>query len=281
MRLAFKSPLLLAGLGLLSLGAAEFVTPQGFAKLPVKFSPVPAVSVTLQQEGNNIVLRLPGGKTQPMGELPDVPEGGMDVDSLIIRGDFNFDGAGDVGLLEGVGYGGVNMFYRLYFWDKTAGKFQAFQQEVSNPTLTPATKTLNSAQRSGPRWYTTDFRFKDGKPYTWMETVVASPEGDLYHAKIYQPDGSLLKTLVAETEDPADITEKTAPASRNIVVDKAALYDKPQESSKTRMYVIKGDAVELLDYADNMGAEWFLVRYKGKKVLEKWVEASAIFAEVQ
>lgn len=277
MRMPLKPSMLVAGLGLLVLGAAAFTIPKGYAKLPVTFSPVAGSKVTVKQQGSKVIATLPNGKTQSLGELPDVPEGAMEIDSLIIQDDFNFDGMGDVGLLEGVGYGGVNMFYRLFFWDKTAGRFQEFKQEVSNPTLTTATKTLNSAQRSGPRWYTTDFRFKNGKPYTWMETVVVSPEGDLYHARIYQPDGKLLKTLVAATTDPAGINEKTKPAVRKIVVDKAPLYSKADVATKTRMYVIKGDKVELLDYAADEQQEWFFIRYKGQQVVEKWVEASALF----
>ncbi|MBU0654589.1 MAG: hypothetical protein KJ914_05575 [Gammaproteobacteria bacterium] len=281
MRLPFKSMALVVGFGLLALGAVSFTVPKGYAKLPVTFSPVSNIKVTVKQQGNNVIAVLPGGKTQALGELPDVPEGGMEIDSLIIQADFNFDGMGDVGLLEGVGYGGVNMFYRLYLWDKTTSKFQDFAKEISNPTLTTATKTLNSAQRSGPRWYTTDYRFTNGKPYTWMETVVVSPEGDLYHAKIYKPDGKLLKTLVAATEDPAEINEKTPPAIRKILPAKAPLYDKPDADSKTRMYVIKGDKVELLDYSGDTGEEWFRIRYKGSRVVEKWVEASAILAGAQ
>jgi hypothetical protein len=53
----------------------------------------------------------------------------------VVFGDFNFDGTTDVGVLEGVGYGGVNLFYRLYLYDKIAGKLVQFKTSVSNPTL--------------------------------------------------------------------------------------------------------------------------------------------------
>jgi hypothetical protein len=43
------------------------------------------------------------------------------------------------------------------------------------------------------------------------------------------------------------------------------------------MYLINGDNVMLLDYRENDdGSEWFLVRFKGKKLVEKWVEWGAI-----
>lgn len=271
---------ILAGLGLWALEAAAFTTPKGYAKLPFAYSPVPGVKVLIEQKQNDIIAKLPGGKMQALGEMPDVPEGSQEIDGLLLQDDFNFDGQGDVAVLDGVGYGGVNLFYRLYQWDKAAKRFQAFQETISNPTLTRETKTLSTGQRSGPRWYTTDYRFRKNKPYVCLDTAMVGSEGDLYFARLYSPEGKLLKKLVAKTQDPSSIDEKTAPALRKVAVGKAQLYDKPDSGAKTGMYLVKGDLPTLLDYKENEdGSEWFLIRFKGKKLVEKWLEGSAFEAE--
>lgn len=272
--------IILLGISLLSLNAAAFTTPKGYANLPVSYSPVPKLNVRIEQQKNAVIAKLPNGKTQLLGEMPDVPEGSQEIDGLLLQDDFNFDGLGDVAVLDGVGYGGVNLFYRLYLWDKAAGKFQEFKETISNPTLTKETKTLSTGQRSGPRWYTTDYRFRNNKPYVYSESAMVGSAGDLYFAKLYNSVGKILKKVVAETQDPSSIDGKTPAAVRKIVVAKAPLYDKPDADSKTKMYLIKGDKPTLLDYRENEdGSEWFLIRFNGKKLVEKWVEWSAFEAE--
>lgn len=269
--------LFLLGASLCSLNAAAFTEPQGHAKLPITFSPESKVNVVVEQQGNTIIAKLPKGKTQQLGEMPDVPEGSQTIDGLLLQADFNFDGYGDVAVLEGVGYGGVNLFYRLHLWNKAQSKFQEYKEPISNPTLTPETKTLSTAQRSGPRWYSTDYRFNKGKPYMWSEGAMVGTDGDLYFVKIYDSAGKVLKKVIADTQDSSDVTAKTPAAIRKITVDKAVLYDKPDAKTKTKMYLIKGDKVTLLDHREgDDGVEWFLVRFDGKKRVEKWVEWSAL-----
>jgi hypothetical protein len=268
---------LVVGMSLLTLNAAAFTTPKGEATLPVTVSPDTKLEVVISQQGNAISAKFPNGKTQALGEMPDVPEGSQTIDGLLLQADFNFDGYSDVAVLDGVGYGGVNLFYRLYLWNKTAGKFQEYAETISNPTLTPETKTLSTAQRSGPRWYSTDYRFTSGKTYVWSEGVMVGTEGDLYFVKIHNAAGKVIKKVVADTQDASSVDANSAAATHPIAVDKAVLYDKPNAASKTKQYLIKDDAVTLLDYRENDdGSEWFLVRFTGKKVVEKWIEWGAI-----
>lgn len=277
MHMPAKAGILLLGASLMALNAAAFTTPKGHARLPVTFSPIPSVKVVISQSKNAVSAQLPGGKTQALGAMPDVPEGSQKIDGLLLQDDFNFDGQGDVAMLDGVGYGGVNLFYRLYLWDKAAGKFQEYQDTISNPTLTRETKTLSTGQRSGPRWYTTDYRFSNGKPYVWSEGAMVGAESGLYFVKLYNSAGKIIKKVVAETEDASDVDAKTASATRKVAVDKAVLYTKPDAAAKLNMYLVKGDEVTLLDYKENDdGSEWFLIRFKGKKPLERWVEWGAI-----
>lgn len=257
----------------LSLSVFAFTNPKSYARLPVSFSPVSGVGVKISSQGNRVVAQLPAGKLQPLGELPDIPEGSMDMGALLLQDDFNFDGMGDVAVLDGVGYGGVNLFYRLYLWDAKMRQFSEFRETISNPTLTEATRTLCTGERSGPRWYTTDYRFEQGNAYVWAESMMVGNNGDLYLVRLKKPDGKVVRTLVADTQDPSGIDEKTPPARRLVTVKKAVLHDKPQHNATTAMHLTHGDEVELLDYVQNQdGSEWFKVRYQGKKVVEKWVQ---------
>lgn len=68
--------------------------------------------------------------------------------------------------------------------------------------------------------------------------------------------------------------KETVPTSK-IVVDKAPLYDQPDDTFKTRMYLVKGDEVVLLDTSKS---NWILVRYvekDGDSIL-KWLKAGSV-----
>lgn len=59
-----------------------------------------------------------------------------------------------------------------------------------------------------------------------------------------------------------------------VVKRKTYLHKTP--NSKTRMYLIKGDKVTLLDeQTDNSGQKWYFIYYKGKKKLNMWIKAEA------
>ena len=58
---------------------------------------------------------------------------------------------------------------------------------------------------------------------------------------------------------------------------RAWLYNKADETTRTKMYVIVGDKVKVLKTAkgDN-NSEWLFIHFKGKKVLEKWIKKETI-----
>ncbi len=60
-----------------------------------------------------------------------------------------------------------------------------------------------------------------------------------------------------------------------IIKRKTYLYKTP--NIKTRMYLIKGDKVTLIDkQTDNSNHEWFFIYYNGKKKLNMWILAEAV-----
>jgi uncharacterized protein YfaS (alpha-2-macroglobulin family) len=69
-------------------------------------------------------------------------------------------------------------------------------------------------------------------------------------------------------------TATDIPKNIKVTTDKAWLYDLSNENFKTKMYLVKGDEAEVLDFnkaEDN--TRWYKVRFQGKKLLEKWIRA--------
>ncbi len=58
---------------------------------------------------------------------------------------------------------------------------------------------------------------------------------------------------------------------------KSYLYKDLSESSKSKMYLIAGDKVKLLDTkTDDTGQEWYYISYQGKKEIKMWIKAEAV-----
>lgn len=129
-------------------------------RLPAVFFPVKNLEVRLSVVKGRVVAKMNGGAAQDLGAF-DRAEMEPATDEVVFA-DFNFDGTTDVGILEGVGYGGVNLFYRLFLYDKIGHKLVQFKTTIGNPSLLVAKKLLISAQRSGPRWYQTVYRSDGG-----------------------------------------------------------------------------------------------------------------------
>ena len=63
---------------------------------------------------------------------------------------------------------------------------------------------------------------------------------------------------------------------RQVVVDKAHLYNSPSTSSATNAYVVKGDYVQLLKISDDL--KFWKIRYvrAHKTAIERWIDCRAI-----
>jgi hypothetical protein len=61
---------------------------------------------------------------------------------------------------------------------------------------------------------------------------------------------------------------------KTILPTKQPLYKSPSIDAKTKMYLIKGDKVEILEEKDN----WLHILYKGKKEIKAWIPKHAVEA---
>ena len=253
------------------------------SSFPFKFSPQAGIEVTIDQpSGSEVIAQLPKGKKQTLAVV-ETFEASDAVNNIALVDDFNFDGAQDLALLESVGYGGVNLFYHFYLWDKNTQELRDYGDAISNPQLDTQRQLLNSSERSGPMWSSTRYRAEQGKlyPAVLWEAITVN-DGNWQRLTFKDVNGRVLghKVVNSQDEQSGDAGDNLPNVVATIKVKKAALYDKPTESSKTKMYLIKKDQVTLLDWQATegdpyAGMGWFLVRYEGKKTLEKWLEGTA------
>lgn len=208
-----------------------------------------------------------GGETQPIYS-DMVKEERLNGQWGLHFDDFNMDGFQDFAVDISYGYGGVNVFSDIYFFDAKTGRFFKGLEEVSNIELSPETGEIHTSQKSGPRFYRTNYRFEGGKPYKYQDVTVIFD--DLEVITLFDPSGKTIQKAVVDIENKME-NGRLIPALRAITVERAQLFKKPDEQSRTKAYLIKGDQVEVLDVSgawDN----WYKIRFKGKKTIERWIK---------
>lgn len=251
---------------------------------PFKFAPIAGQSVTIDQPaGSEVIAHLPNGEQQSLAVV-ETYEASDGIKNIALTEDFNFDGAQDLALLESSGYGGASLFYRLFLWNQKTTSFQEFGEIVDNPEVDAKTQVLTTYSRDGLVSYATKYKVEQGKLYPAVEwTPITVNDGNWQRLTFKNPQGKVIghKVVNSQDEQSGDAGDNLPFAGATIKVKKAALYDKPNSATKTKMYLIKKDEVTLLDWQPTegdpyAGEGWFLVRYEGKKTTEKWIEGGAL-----
>ena len=72
--------------------------------------------------------------------------------------------------------------------------------------------------------------------------------------------------------------EDRRPISNTVVVDKAPLFNSADAQDRSRMYLVKGDEVEVLENAGEGRSVMYRIRYTrpGKPAIEKWLQCSSL-----
>jgi len=215
----------------------------------------------LQVQGSRVGVTVDGGDAQPLLDEPQPLNGEI----MVTVADYDFDGMSDIGVLESHGYGGVNLFIAVYVFDPDTGSFRHWLTD-SNLHVDPAAREIHAAQRSGPRYFTTTYRLHGSEPYPYREAVTIGP--GLEKVTLRDETGAEMDTRVLEAGD-------GLPAVRAVVAERAYFHDAPDEASRLRSYIVRGDEVELLNSAGEWD-EWLFVRYRGNRVFEHWIRTEAV-----
>lgn len=257
---------------------------------PLRFSPAAGVQAIaeVQEDGMLAVQVQPAGKRQ---QLPGAPD--SDGNSHLSAEDIDFDGYPELVARASVGM--VNEAVAVYRFDPAHAEFRALQAETHGKdncgelmglSVDTATRTLTSSCRSGPMWYTDQYRFAGDKLYLyrgesvlmlgdtvstalkWEET---EDQGPLAVWRTYDPTGKVLESAIADglgappSGAPLRGQEATVLPARLFLFDRAG-------ASSTKRYLVEGDRVELLDEQEG----WVKVRYRtpSKGALTGWINVN-------
>lgn len=260
--------------------AALVANPLREGKFPLDYAPEKSLSVKIELVQNKAVARLPNGKTQQLSEHDGAEFAGEAVAVLV--GDFNFDGADDIAILEGIGYGGVNLFYRVWLWQSQSKNFREFATPIGNPALNTTSRMLLSGQRSGPRWYQTLFTAKEGELVQYAEAAmmdnahywfVTFSDGTRAIADAQWFDGDLAKRPTPEVQFDEALCDKMLAMQPK---DKSAEPSKVKGKQKKLPRKGKKRRAMLVDFRGaNENAEVLLRFADSQKT--RWVNASCVF----
>lgn len=240
-----------------------------------------------QQDGSIAVQLSPSGKRQTLAGAADA-----DGNSRWNLEDVDFDGYPELVARASVGM--VNEAVAVYRFDPASASYRALQADTHGKdscgglmglTVDRPSRTLTSSCRSGPMWYTDQYRFAGAKLHLYrsesvlmlgdtlnaaLHWVQTDEQGPLAVWRTYDADGHVLETAIADgLGAPPDGPLRGQQAS--VLAARLFLFDRPGASS-TRRYLVQGDRVELLDEQDG----WVKLRYSNPKqgVMEGWINVN-------
>ncbi len=229
-----------------------------------------------QQDGSIAVQLSPSGKRQNLAGAADA-----DGNSRWGLEDVDFDGYPE--LIARASVGMVNEAVAVYRFDPASAGFRALQADTHGKhscgdlmglTVDRSSRTLTSSCRSGPMWYTDQYRFAGTKLYLYrsesvlmlgdtlnaaLHWVQTDEQGPLAVWRTYDAAGNVLETAIADgLGAPPDGPLRGQQAS--VLAARLFLFDRPGASS-TKRYLVQGDRVEMLDEQDG----WMKLRYHNPK----------------
>jgi len=229
-----------------------------------------------QQDGSITVQLSPSGKRQNLAGAADA-----DGNSRWGLEDVDFDGYPE--LIARASVGMVNEAVAVYRFDPASAGFRALQADTHGKdscgdlmglTVDRSSRTLTSSCRSGPMWYTDQYRFAGAKLYLYrsesvlmlgdtlnaaLHWVQTDEQGPLAVWRTYDAAGNVLETAIADgLGAPPGGPLRGQQAS--VLAARLFLFDRPGASS-TKHYLVQGDRVEMLDEQDG----WMKLRYHNPK----------------
>ncbi len=170
----------------------------------------------------------------------------------VIFADYNFDGYTDIGVLMGTGYSGTNEYRDYYFYDPDTQKYILQIKNACNLEI------FSKKHRMFLAWE------KSGSS-AYSETYMIDKHGNAF---------LVLSAVGTWSQNKKREMVYTYDANATVSVDRAYYYDVPG-GRKSRVYVVKGDHVEVLDVLKEKGDVWVKVGYKTRrKIYKGWINST-------
>ncbi|WP_184367340.1 MULTISPECIES: XAC2610-related protein [Xanthomonas] len=231
------------------------------------------------------VVLSPGGSTQWLDADVDDGEGGSDLRS----DDYDFDGHRDLAVTAMLGQ--VNEATLVFLFDPVQRRFQPLAA-LTRPAvqcdglwnLTPDAKerSLTSACRSGPMWYSDQYRYSTSRLYVYrsqqpinapdIQALLGRDDDDAYPLSVwstFDPQGVVIATAIGET------LESPMPVQLRVQVARLPFYA-TATASTTRRYLVRGDRADALDVSAD--ATRIKLRYRSATAGDMlgWVSVDAL-----
>ncbi|MGF6245405.1 hypothetical protein P3T42_007183 [Paraburkholderia sp. GAS38] len=247
------------------------------------------VTARVQQAEDAVLVRFtPSGKTQRL----KIDNSDDDAHYRLEVNDFNFDGHQDFASVSSID--GVDESYQVFLYDPKGQQFVPLEPKrnakaggncdgLFGVTLNKQTHTLYSACR-GAGWYVDAYRYgTDGRLYLYEATQSLddddlqkllgknAAQGDVPEdlLRTYDEQGNVVSRRLRSRSDPDD---KQVPVI-HVSVERLPLHATPTENPTPR-YLVRGDAVEVVDVSDD--AQWLKVAYRNphKGTINGWVSVA-------
>lgn len=187
------------------------------------------------------------------------PANAWNDEMSVLLMDVNFDGFLDIGVLDGVGYGGVNYFWSFHRAD--ANRLFVPVGTLANPELDDIMGTVLSNSRSGPFWTREVFRPQgDGLLLQFSRTFWG--EFDLVEFPGLGKGLDVRAVISQIAPDPWDEASVEDPMFHVTAVasaERSYFHDAPDEMTARSAYLVEGDIGRVLD-VDSTG-DWLYVTF--------------------
>ena len=242
-------------------------------QFPMALHPAPGISAHIKKQGNEYVLIQPNGQHITIAS-PDNQE------PVFSEEDDNFDGYPDLSVALPVSM--VNFETSLYLYVPVSKTYRVVempkkivQQQnckgLGNIDLLPEQKAIHSECRSGPAW-SYDILQIESDGSIWLsgqshDAEVGKVWPHFYKPKLavqYHRDGTVLSERVLPYSEGGD-----EDADWKVPVKHLPLYSAPDNTAKTRAYLIQGDQTTMLAFRGN---DWMRIAWHGKRgTIKRWI----------
>lgn len=125
--------------------------------------------------------------------------------------------------------------------------------------------------------YCYDLYLINGNASAWMVTSASGAALQPLSPQAFAKWKILKEKLISTIGTPPKDASASVKILGTVVSDKVPLYASPEMTALTKMYLVKGDRVDILDESKHASA-WIRIRYtpKSGKPIEKWVKTGDI-----
>lgn len=226
------------------------------------------VKIEIKKEDECYYLLTAGKEKQQLKCIDD------NLESDVIIQDFNFDGYKDIAITNSLGM--VNNVFYVFLYEHVNAAFKELRiadsatpksacGDLYNLVVQLDDLSLVSSCRSGPVWYYDTYRYNDQGEiwlYKTTEYQIQNSEIDTFplYEHTFNQKGEKLDTVAIDFDGKKILWSVTS--------EKVFLYSSPEETSKTKAYLIHNDKVEILAQKD----DWIKIRFASRKgPLIRWL----------